>query len=57
MQNPSLKDLNLSLDELKRIAELLAEKRGVKGYKDVPKCELLNALTLSKQVKKVKSQK
>ena len=33
MLNPSLKDLNPSPEELKEIAKLLAEKRGIKGYK------------------------
>ena len=33
MLNPSLKDLNPSPEELTEIAKLLAEKRGIKGYK------------------------
>ena len=36
MLNPSLKDLNLSSEELKEIAKLLARKRGIKGYKSMP---------------------
>ena len=35
MINPSLKDLNLSLEELKKIAKLLAEERGIKDYKSM----------------------
>ena len=35
MQNPSLKELNPSLEELKEIAKLLAKKRGIKGYKSM----------------------
>ena len=49
MSNP-LKDLRLSLEELKAIAEI----RGIKGYKSMSKDELLSALTPSKPVKKGK---
>ena len=49
----SLKDLELSSEELKAIAEI----RGIKGYKSMSKGELLSALTPSKQGKKVKKQK
>ena len=35
MINPSLKDLDPSLEELKEIAKLLAEKRGIKDYKSM----------------------
>ena len=49
----SLKDLGLSSEELKAIAEI----RGIKGYKSVPKGELLSALTPSKQAKKGKKNK
>ena len=52
MSNP-LKDLELSSEELKAIAEI----RGIKGYKSMSKGELLSALTPSKQAKKVKNQK
>ena len=37
MQSPSLRDLNLSSEELKKIAKLLARKRGLKGYENMPK--------------------
>ena len=49
----SLKDLGLSSEELKAIAEI----RGIKGYKSIFKGELLSALTPSKQAKKVKKPK
>ena len=52
MSNP-LKDLGLSSEELKAIAEI----SGIKGYKSMPKCELLSALTPSKQAKKGKKPK
>ena len=32
MQSPSLRDLNLSSDKLKEIAQLLARKKGIKDY-------------------------
>ena len=48
----SLKDLGLSSEELKAIAEI----RSIKGYKSMSEGELLSALTPSKQAKKVKSQ-
>ena len=35
MVNPSLKDLDPSSEELKKIAELLAQKRGIKGSKSM----------------------
>ena len=50
MSNP-LKDLRLSMEELKAVADI----RGIKGYKSMPKGELLSALTLSKPTKKVKN--
>ena len=49
----TLKDLGLSSEELKAIAEI----RGIKGYKSMSKNELLSALTLSKPVKKGKKPK
>ena len=37
MPNPTLKDLNLSPEELKKnIAKLLAKERGIKGNKSIP---------------------
>ena len=52
MSNP-LKDLRLSSEELKAIAEI----RRIKGYKSMSKGELLSALTPSKPAKRVKNQK
>ena len=44
----SLKDLGLSSEELKAIAEI----KGIKGYKSMSKGELLSDLTPSKRAKK-----
>ena len=52
MSNP-LKDLGLSSEELKAIAEII----GIKCYKSMSKGEQLSALTTSKPAKKVKNQK
>ena len=52
MSNP-LKDLKLSLKELKTIAKI----RGIKGYKSMSEDEILSAFNLSKPVKKAKNQK
>ena len=52
ISNP-LKDLGLSSEEFKAIAEII----GIKGYKSMSKSELLSALTPSKQVKKGKKPK
>ena len=49
----SLKDLEISSEELKAIAEI----RGIKGYKSMSKGELLSALIPSKPVKKGKKPK
>ena len=57
MKSSSLRDLNVSLEELKDIARLLARKRGIKGYKSIPKDRLLSALILSKPIKKDKKPK
>ena len=54
MPNLSLNDLDPSSEELKEIAKLLAEKRGIKGYKSISGDRLLSALTSSKSVKKSK---
>ena len=32
MQSPSLRDLNLSLEELNKVTKLLAKERGIKDY-------------------------
>ena len=52
MINTSLKDLDPSLEELKEIAKLLAQKRGIKGYKIMSEKKLLSPLISSKPVKK-----
>ena len=49
----SLKDLGLSSEELKAIAEI----RGIKGYKSMSEGELLSAITSSKKAKKAKKVK
>ena len=36
MLNQSLVGLNQSSEELKKIAELLAKRRGIKGYESMP---------------------
>ena len=54
MQSPSLRDLNLSSEELKEIAQLLAQKRGIKDYESIPEDRLLNDLISSKPIKKDK---
>ena len=47
MSNP-LKDLELSLEELKAISKI----RGIKGYKSMSEDEILSAFNLSKSTKK-----
>ena len=49
----SLKDLDLSSEELKAIAKI----RGIKGYKSLSEDEILNALNSSKLAKKDKKTK
>ena len=51
MLNLSLKDLNLSSEELKEIAKLLAEKRCIKDYESMSEDRLLSALKASKSLK------
>ena len=53
MINPSLQDLSLSSEELKEIVKLLAQKRGIKGYKRMSKDRLLSALISSKPVARI----
>ena len=57
MPNQSLKDLDSSSEELKKITKLLTEERGIKGYKSMSEDRLLSALILSKSVKKSKKPK
>ena len=47
----SLKDLELSSEELKEIATLLANKRNIKGYKSMSEDRLLSALKESESLK------
>ena len=47
MRSLSLRDLSLSSEELKEIAKLLAQKRGIKDYESVSKDKLLSALKAS----------
>ena len=49
----SLKDLELSSEELKAIAKI----RGIKGYKNMSEDDILSALNLSKPAKKGKKPK
>ena len=56
MINPSLGALGLSSEELNKIPKLLAEERGITGYKSMSADELLSAIIPSKPVKKVKNQ-
>ena len=50
--NPSLKDFDPSSEELKEIAKLLAQKRGIKGYISMSEDRLLSAFTSSNSVQK-----
>ena len=51
MLNPPLKDLELSSEELKQIAKLLARKRGIKDYKSMSEDKLLCHQNQQKKVK------
>ena len=50
MSNP-LKYLELSSEELKEIATLLAKKRNIKGYKSMSEDRLISALKESESLK------
>ena len=52
MINPSLKDLNLSLEELKEVTKLLAKKRSIECYESMSEDRLLSAFMLSKPAQK-----
>ena len=49
--NPSLKDLDPTSEEVKEVAKLLAQERGIKSYKSMSEDGLLSALISSKPVK------
>ena len=48
MENLTLADLNLSLEESRDIIEFLAKKRNIKNYKRKPSNELLHAIKENK---------
>ena len=45
-----LKELNLSLEELREILELLAKKRNVNNYKRMTKKDLLSSLKITENL-------
>ena len=59
MEELKLKDLNLSLEELRYVIEFLSRKRGVNNYKRKSNFELLHALkeykSKNNQQQKIKS--
>ena len=57
MRSPSLRGLNPSSEELKKIIELLARKRGIKDNENMPKDKLLSALKASKNKNKTRIEK
>ena len=57
MKPVSLKGIILSPKELKDIAKLLAQKRGIKDYKDMSNDKLLSALKVSKNENKTRIDK
>ena len=57
MRRVTLKDLILSPKELKDIAELLAQKRGIKDYENMSNDKLLYALKASENKNKTRIEK
>ena len=57
MRSLSLRDLSLSSEELKEIAKLLAQKRGIKDYESMSKDKLLSALKASQSKNKTRAEK
>ena len=57
MKPVSLKGIILSPEELKDIAKLLAQKRGIKDYEDMSNDKLLRALKASKNENKTRIDK
>ena len=57
MTTPSLKNLNLSPEELNKITKLLAKERGIKGYESMPEDKLLSVLKASESENKTRIEK
>ena len=57
MKRVSLKDITLSPEESKDIAELLAQKRGIKDYENLFNDKLLDALKVSENENKTRIEK
>ena len=57
MKRVSLKDITLSPEESKDIAELLAQKRGIKDYENMFNDKLLDALKVSENENKTRIEK
>ena len=57
MKPVSLKDIILSPEELKDIAKLLPQKRGIKDYEDMSNDKLLSALKALKNKNKTRIDK
>ena len=57
MKRLSLKDLILSPEESKDIAELLAQKRGIRDYENMSNDKLLGALKASENKNKTRIEK
>ena len=57
MLNPSLKDLNLSFKQLKKIVRLLAKERGINAYESMSKDELLSVLKASESKNNTRTEK
>ena len=57
MKRISLKDLSLPPEETKEIAELLAQKRGIKDYENMSNDKLLSALKMSENKNKTRIEK
>ena len=57
MKRVSLKDLILSPEESKDIAELLVQKRGIKDYENMSNDKLLSALKVSENKNKTRIEK
>ena len=52
----SLRDLSLSSEELKEIAKLIAQKRGIKDYESMSKDKLLSAVRASESTEKIREE-